>query len=206
MGAWQGTSDGVDHALAYEADLFEDAAGERDAGKRGIGIEVANVAESFDCIFAKQTAAEFENLQRNCVTLLSTFDNERGELRKIRRRRAIADVDNLFHGLRGPILDDAIQNLRGLSEVARAARQAQRLVTDPVTRSLIAERRTPATDVEHFALAGASHHIRSCSSHGQNSSPSRKGRVERDLFVAANNNFATRVLREDLAHPAIGLR
>jgi hypothetical protein len=157
-------------------------------------------------VFSEQTPTELKHLPRHSIALLGTLDDNRRELRKIRRRRAVADIHNFLDTPGGPIIDHAIQNLCPLSKVACTACVSQRLQPDPVARCLIAKRGTPAANVEHLALTGTSHHIRSGSGHGEYARLSRKRRVQSNFLIAAHDNLAARASGENLPHPAIRLR
>lgn len=97
-----------------------------------MGVEVADVTECLDCIFAKNAPAQFQHLQRDCVPLLSALDDNRRELREIRRWCAITNIDDLIQTVSRPVPYHAVENERWLREISRTACGAHRLQTDPM--------------------------------------------------------------------------
>ena len=94
--------------------------------------------------------------------------------RKIRARRAVAQVDQVFHGRRSPNLAHSFQNLRRLLAIIGMQRPAQAVHSDPVTGAFVSQPRTPAARAFTATIRCPADGIRAGSRNLQIPGPPRK--------------------------------
>ena len=127
-----------------------------------------------------------QHVDRHRVARVTQVADCRRQRRKIRPRRAVAQVHQVLHRRRAPNLAHFLENLRRLFAIVCIQSPPHGVQTDPVARSLIAQVRTPSARAFPASIRRAPNRVRAGPGDLQNPRPSLKSGIQGDHLVAHN--------------------
>ena len=193
---------GGDEGVADGLNFFHDGAGEGEGWERGVGGgRGLNAVEDDAHEPGEILALATEDFGGNDVTLVGAAENDFGEAGEVGCGASVGVLDEVIERGKLPELHDGVEESGGELFIAGEECGAEAFATDLVAGALVGELGSPAAGGDERAVGHATGDVGAGAGHDEHAGAALKGCVQRDFYIAEEDEVAGDAGGEGFAEP-----